>query len=320
MGARLNLTEVPEIFFCVELCNRLGMDVISTSAVVAFILELFEKGMIKKSEIGFEPKFGDFQSISRLISMVGKREGLGEIFGEGIHGAKKHFPDAAPFACEIKGLEMPVRDPRGRYDTWMLGYLINTRGGDHLRIRTPVDDLRDFERSYTHEPLSLSPAELEHVDIPQSVKETVLNTQLKKTYIPAMAKYSEELMVLLNSMGLCIRPPVLRTIGPSLMAEAFNALYDCDVDENSLLTTAEQVITLQHLFNLEQGQTMNEYCFPERFYTEKVDYVGGTREPLDRQRVDGMIREYFRLRGWDDEGVVRPETLERLSIKPWMKR
>jgi aldehyde:ferredoxin oxidoreductase len=320
MGARLNLTEVPEIFFCVELCNRLGMDVISTSAVVAFILELFEKGMIKKSEIGFEPKFGDFHSISRLISMVGTREGLGEIFGEGIHGAKKHFPDAAPFACEIKGLEMPVRDPRGRFDTWMLGYLINTRGGDHLRIRTPVDDLRDFAGSYDYEPLSLSPTELEHVDIPHAVKETVLNTQSKKTYIPAMAKYSEELMVLLNSMGLCIRPPVLRTIGPSLMAEAFNALYDCDVDEHSLLATAEQIITLQHLFNLEQGQTMNEYCFPERFYAEKVDYAGGTREPLDRQKVANMIREYFHLRGWDDEGVVKRDTLERLSIKPWMKR
>jgi len=319
MGARLNLAEVPEIFYCVELCNRFGMDVISTSAVVAFILELFEKGMIKKSEIGFEPKFGDFDSIRRLISMVGKREGLGEVFGEGIQGAKKHFPDAAPFACEIKGLEMPVRDPRGRFDTWMLGYLINTRGGDHLRIRTPVDDLRDFERSYAHEPLSLSPEELERVDIPQSVKETILNTQLKKTHIPAMAKYSEELMVLLNSMGLCIRPPVLRTIGPSLMAEAFNALYDCDVDENSLLTAAERVITLQHLFNQEQGQNFQDYSFPDRFYTEKVDYAGGTREPLDRQKVEGMVREYFRLRGWDDEGVVRPETLERLGIKPWMQ-
>jgi aldehyde:ferredoxin oxidoreductase len=318
MGARLNLTEVPEIFSCVELCNRLGMDVISTSSVVAFILELFEKGMLKESEIGFRPQFGDFASISRLIAMVGKREGIGELFGEGVRGAAKQFKGSEPFACEIKGLEMPVRDPRGRFDTWMLGYLINTRGGDHLRIRTPVDDLRDFERNYDYEPLSLSPAELELVDMPQSVKESILNTQLKKTYIPAMAKYSEELMVLLNSMGLCIRPPVLRTIGPSLMAEVFNALYDCDLDENDLLSIAERVINLQHLFNLEQGMTFNDYCFPERFYKEQVDFVGGKREPLDRGKVENMIREYFHLRGWNDEGHVKAETLERLGIKTWM--
>jgi aldehyde:ferredoxin oxidoreductase len=320
MGARLNLADIPEIFYCVELCNRLGMDVISTSSVLAFILELFEKGMLKKSEVGFEPRFGDFQSISRLISMVGKREGVGELFGEGIREAKQHFAGSESFACETKGLEMPVRDPRGRFDTWMLGYLINTRGGDHLRVRTPVDDLRDFARSYDCEPLSLSPAELELVDMPQSAKDSILDTQLRKTHIPAMAKYSEELMVLLNSMGLCIRPPVLRTIGPSLMAEAFNALYDCDLDENSLLTIADRVINLQHLCNLRQGQTPHEYCFPERFYTEQVDYVGGTREPLDKQKVADMIREYFRLRGWDDEGNVEAETLKRLGIKQWMKK
>jgi aldehyde:ferredoxin oxidoreductase len=318
MGARLNLTEVPEIFHCVELCNRFGMDVISTSAVIAFIIELYEKGMVAQSAIGFEPKFGDFQSISRLISMIGKRQGIGEILGEGIRGLRKHFPDAVPFGCEVKGLEMPVRDPRGRFDTWMLGYLINTRGGDHLRIRTPVDDLRDFPGSYDYEPLSLNSQELERVDMPRSVKENVLNIPLKKTYIPAMAKYSEELMVLFNSMGLCIRPPVLRTIGPSLMAEAFNALYDCNVDENSLLTTAEKVVTLQHLFNQEQGQNFHDYSFPERFYTEKVGYIDGIREPLDRQKVEGMVREYFQLRGWDNEGVVKRETLERLDIKPWV--
>jgi len=316
MGARLNLREVPEIFFCVELCNRLGMDVISTSSVVAFIIELFEKGLIKKSDIGFEPGFGDFQSISRLISMIGRREGIGELFSEGIHGSKQHFKGSESFACEIKGLEMPVRDPRGRFDTWMLGYLINTRGGDHLRIRTPVDDLRDFERSYDEEPLSLSPQELDRVDMPQSVRENVLSVHGRRTNIPKMAKYSEELVVLLNSMGLCIRPPVLRTIGPSLMAEAFNALYDCHVDEDSLLAIAERTINLQHLFNLEKGQTFNEYCFPERFYREKVDYGGGKREPLDREKVANLVKEYFHERGWDDEGNVRKETLERLGIRP----
>ena len=104
------------------------------------------------------------------------------------------------------------------------------------------------------------------------------------------------------------------------MAEAFNALYDCDVDENSLLTVAERVVTLQHLFNQERGQNFHDYCFPERFYTEKVAYIGGTREPLDRQNVEAMIRKYFQLRGWDNEGVVKPETLERLDIKPWMTK
>ncbi len=77
MGARLNLTEVPRFFSVWNSVTALAWDVISTSAVVAFIIELYEKGMIKHSEIGFDPKFGDFQSIGRLISMIGTREGIG---------------------------------------------------------------------------------------------------------------------------------------------------------------------------------------------------------------------------------------------------
>lgn len=319
MGARLGLSEIPEIFSAVELCNRLGMDVISTSSVVAFLMELFEKGMVKESQIGFKPTFGDFLSIRRLITMVGARQGLGELLGEGVAEMAKHFKGSESFACEIKGLEMPVRDPRGRFDTWMLGYLINARGGDHLRIRTPVDDLSDFERNYEYEPLSLHPEELQRVDMPPSAKEATMDMPGKRTFIPAMAKYSEELVVLLNSMGLCIRPPVLRTIGPSLMAEAFQAMFGYHFDEQGLLLMAERVVNLLHLFNQERGQTFGEYCFPERFYSEQVEYIRGKRYPLDRRQVEGTLRTYFSLRGWDEEGNVKKETLKRLNITPWTK-
>lgn len=317
IGAKLGIEDIPEIFACVELCNRLGTDVISMSSVVAYALELFEKGMVKESDIGFAPKFGDFESIYRLMKMIGKKEGIGEILSQGLRAAKAHYMDSGGFACEIKGLEMPVRDPRGRFDTWMLGYLINTRGGDHLRIRTPVDDLRDFKRNYGYEPLSLDHAQLQLVDMPQRIKDHVLGNPPARTHVPGMAKYSEELIVLLNSMGLCIRPPVLRAIGPSLMAEAFNALYGCRMDEDSLLDAAERTVNLEHMFNLEQGLTFREYRFPERFYTEAVDYAGGTRLPLDRGKVERMVRDYFSLRGWDNKGQVSNETLKRLGIEAW---
>jgi len=314
-GAKLDLESIPEIFQCVELCNRLGMDVISASATVAYIIELFEKGFLKEADIGFSPAFGDFKSIYKLISMIGMKEGIGEMFGHGIKYAVEHFKGSESFACEIKGLEMPVRDPRGRFDTWMLGVLINTRGGDHLRIRTPVDDLKDFERSYEYEPLALSPTELELVDMPQALKDSILGRPPSKVAIPAMAKYSEEYMTLLNSFGLCIRPPVLRTIGPSLMSEAFRAVYGYEIDENELLFAAERIVNMAHLFNLDRGLTFQEYRYPERFYKELEGYVKGKRMPLDHIRIEGMLKAYFALRGWDETGRVKEETIKRLGIE-----
>jgi aldehyde:ferredoxin oxidoreductase len=47
--------------------------------------------------------------------------------------------------------------------------------------------------------------------------------------------------------------------------------------------------------------------------------MGGKREPLDKTKIENMVTEYFHLRGWDDEGRVKGETLERLGIKTWMK-
>ena len=317
VGARLGIVEIPEIFVCVELCNRFGMDVISTCSVIGYLIELFEKGMLKQSDIGFKPAFGDFASIHRLITLIGRREGIGKLFGEGVGHVKKDFTGSDAFACEIKHLEMPVRDPRGRFDTWALGYLVNTRGGDHLRIRPPVDDRNDFGRNYDYESFSLTPDQMALVDMPQEIKDDVLGNPPSRIHIPGMTKYAEELLVLLNSFGLCIRPPVLRTVGPSLMAEALNAMYGYEVDEKILMRNAERIVNMEHLFNLDRGLSVQEYRFPERFYTESIDYVGGKRLPLDKGQVDRVVQEYFALRGWDEKAQVKKETIERLGIMPW---
>ena len=314
-GGRLDIVEIPKIFACVELCNRFGMDIISTCSVVGYLIELFEKGMLKESDIGFKPAFGDFRSISRLITLIGRREGIGRLFGEGIRVAKKEFSGSDVFASEVRGLEMAIRDPRGRFDAWVLGFLINARGGDHLRVRTPLDDRSDFERNYGYLPLTQTPEQIASVDMPQQVKDRVLGNPPSRIHIPGMAKYGEELLVLLNSFGLCIRPPVLQTIGPSLMAEAFNAVHGYDLDEASLMTSAERIVNLEHLFNLDRGLSVSEYRFPERFYTESVDYVGGKRLPLDKGQVDRAVQEYFALRGWDEKGNVKEETVRRLGIE-----
>jgi aldehyde:ferredoxin oxidoreductase len=313
-GAKLDIAAIPEIFQCVELCNRMGMDVISTSSVIAYAIELFEKGFLKEDDIGFRPAFGDFKTIYRMIELIGNAKGIGELLGQGIRRMSRNFRGSESFACEVKGVELPVRDPRGRFDSWILGMLINTRGGDHLRIRTPVDDLREFERSYAYEPLSLRLEEIKLLDMPGAAKDLTLGTPPTKVDIPAMAKYSEEYVVLLNSFGLCIRPPVMRTIGPSMLSEAFHAVHGCRVDENELLAIGERAVNMAHLFNLQRGLMLQDYRYPERFYRESVDYLKGKRLPLDNNEVDGALKRYFSLRGWDENGQVREETRKRLGI------
>jgi len=316
-GAKLGISDIAEVLLCGEACNRYGMDVISASSVVAYAIELFEKGMLTEAELGFSPAFGDFTSILRMIEMIGKREGVGEMLGEGVKRASLHFKGSADFAYEIKGLEMPVRDPRGRFDTWVLGFLTNPRGGDHLRLRTPADDMKSAERDYAYEPLALSAAEVDKIDMPQELKDRIFGKPPSHIDMAAMAKYSEEYILLLNSFGLCIRAPVLRTIGPSLMAEGFAALYGHEMDASKLLTVAERLFTMAHLFNLERGMGKEEFRFPERFYKESVKFLGGEKPALDKVRVEKLLQDYFALRGWDDQARVTTETMKRLRVEAW---
>lgn len=316
-GAKLGLADMADIFMAGEVTNRLGMDVISAASVVAYLIDLVEQGFVTEKELGFRPAYGDFSSIRRTLGLIASREGIGDVLGEGLKRAKRRFVGSEEFAPEIKGVEMPVRDPRGRFDSWVLGYLTNPRGGDHLRLRTPTDGLKEAGRDYEYEPLTLGPQEIEKLDIPHNLKKRIFGQPPSRIHIPTMAKYAEELMLLLNSVGMCIREPVLRTIGPSLMAEALRAIYGTVLDENALLATAERLFNLEHLFNLERGMTVEEFRFPERFYRESVKFTGGERPSLDRDEIERLLQRYFNLRGWDARAQVREETLKRLGIEPW---
>lgn len=316
-GGKLGIEDLAQVFMCGEACNRLGMDVISASSVVAYAIELFEKGMLTESDLGFRLAYGDFTSIHRLIEMMGKREGVGELLGEGVRIASAHFSGSSDFAYEIKGLEMPVRDPRGRFDSWILGFITNPRGGDHLRLRTPTDDVKPMERDYLYEPLTLSTSEVEKIDMPVTLKEQIFGVPPSSVFLPSMAKYSEEFILLLNSCGLCIRAPILRGVGPSLMAEAFTAMYGEEMSAEELLMAAERLFTMAHLFNLERGMTIEEFRFPERFYREPVPFAGGERPSLDKAQIENLLQAYLGARGWDARARVKRETVERLGIEPW---
>jgi aldehyde:ferredoxin oxidoreductase len=174
-----------------------------------------------------------------------------------------------------------------------------------------------MDRDYLFEPLTVSPEELAKIDMPQELKDRIFGTPPSRVYMPAMAKYAEEYILLLNSFGLCIRAPILRTVGPSHLAEAFTALYGGQMDAAELLAIAERLFTLAHLFNLERGMRIEEFCFPERFYRDSVKFQGGERPALDRSGVDKLLQEYFALRGWDAQARVTDETMERLRIEAW---
>lgn len=298
-GARLNIQSIPEILKCVELCNRYGLDVISSASSIAFLLESFQNNLIPENEFNFTPAFGNFYSIKKLLHLIAFREGPGELLSAGVKQAASKVRGSEKYALHIKGVGLSCRDPRAKPDVWALGYLTNTRGGDHLRIRSPVEYLYAGNIDYEHEELGVSSHQVKKLDMPTRLKTEIFGSPPSHVHIPRMIKYAEELITIINSTGLCIRPPVLRTLGPDFFARALNAALDTNFTAESLLRTASQVWDLQHNFNLREGEKEEEYCFPSRFYQDYLKREeGGFHPPLSEKRVSEVVKKYFNIRNW----------------------
>jgi aldehyde:ferredoxin oxidoreductase len=297
-GAKLGIKENAEMLKCAELCNLYGMDVISASGVIAFAIEANQNGLLGKSGREVPHAWGDYPGIYRLLDSIGNRKGVGDLLAEGIKRASAKIPGSGHYAMQIKGVEMPVRDPRGKWDVWMLGYLTNTRCGDHLRTRSPVDNLLGGVINPFEEKISVSVELINDLDMPEALKKEIFVDPPSKVDIPRMAKYSEDLITIINSTGLCIRPPVHRALGPGFYARALTALTGHPYTAQEVMKASSNIWDLQHQFNLREGEKIDEYVFPDRFYDEPLPAKSGIKPPLQRDVINAVLKRYFKAREW----------------------
>jgi len=115
LGSNCLIDNLEALCFANELCNRFGLDTISTGGVVAFAMEAYEKGLIDREDTsGIELRWGSVEALIEMIKMIAQKKGLGELLGKGIKKASEEIgKNSLEFAMHIKGLEMPAHDPRG---------------------------------------------------------------------------------------------------------------------------------------------------------------------------------------------------------------
>ncbi len=310
-GATVGL-DTEAIIKASEICQRYGVDMVSAGGVLGFAIELYKKGILTDEDVGFELDFGDDEAAFKLLHQVINREGIGNILAEGTKRAAEQFEQADRYAIHVKGMEIPFIDPRGRWSTWTLGMLTNIRGGDHLRCRNPVENLRynDKDEAYMKERFGFKKPMYDRLDMPEELKSKAIDLENDTVDIPEMSKWAEDLINLYNAVGICIRPPVMEKVGPTIIAEACRAFIGIDINAADLMESSERTWNLIKLFNLREGEAVDASKFPRRFYEEDID---GNR--LDEAKIQAVLEKYYQARGWDRK-TGRPEanTLDRLKL------
>src|SRR5210317_592055 len=114
--------------------NRMGLDSLSSGETIGWAMECVQKGLLTKDDLdGLDFTWGNTQTVEKLLGMIIRREGIGNLFAEGTRSLSRHFgKGTGEYAFHVKGLDMICGDPRG-IKAFGLTYAIASRGGDHLR-------------------------------------------------------------------------------------------------------------------------------------------------------------------------------------------
>jgi aldehyde:ferredoxin oxidoreductase len=301
-GSLLGIGDLGHIAQANMLCAQYVVDTISSGAAIAFAMECFENHIIGPADTdGLELTFGNQTAALRLLEMICRRQGIGDLLAEGVRRAADRLGrGAARFALHVKGQELPMHEPRGKRSL-ALAYATSPTGADHMEA--PHDPL--FESLDAHGTSALSALGLiEPVDR--------LDTG------PAKVKlfyYAQQVWGLYDTLGMC--DFVGEPIGPlrlDRIASAVQAVTGWPVSVFELLKAAERANNMKRVFNIREGLTPADDRLPERLFEPLANgALQGTA--LDRAEFARMLGTYYQMAGWDPvTGFPLPAKLAELDL------
>jgi aldehyde:ferredoxin oxidoreductase len=285
-----------------ELCNELGLDVISTAGTVAFVMECVEHGLLGPADLdGVDLRFGNGEALLEAIPRIAERQGVGELLALGSRAiAERLGGDAPSFAMQVKGLEMAMHEPRGKVGV-ALGYATNEAGADHL--------------VGFHDPIFVNPE-----SVPFKGAMALGITEPADVFSLGEAKVrnwytSERWNSAEKVLGLCFFGPAPRSfIGVDDVVAAVRAATGWAVTVDELLEVGERAVTMARVFNVREGRTRHDDRLPDRLHDP---LEGGTLagRSIDREAFEGAITALYALKGWDPAtGVPTAERLRTLGL------
>ncbi len=290
-GGNLLIDDLAALIAINDRCNRMGLDSISTSGVIAFATEAMERGLISpESSGGLQLQWGEPEPVFDLVAQIARRESLGAHLADGVRAAASRLgPEAGRFAHHVKGLELPYHDPRA-FVGLGLNYATAARGACHLE---GPSHWRGFGWEW--------PGWLEGPhDRFSSDREAAEVTIAFQDY-----------MALFNALGLC-KFMAMSGLDPSRTVTLVNAATGWDWSVGALLRTGERLFNLKRLINLRYGITGRDDRLPERFLAEPRPSGGAAGVLPD---LDAMLPIYYQMRGWDADGRPEGARLEQLGLQ-----
>lgn len=285
MGGAFLCSDLPAITKANDICNRMGIDTISTGAWISFLAECYEKKLIDQKDTGgIAINWGNGKVLVQLTEKIAKLEGIGQYFKEGIVGAAKIIgTETLEAIVHVKNMDYPAHDPRCHLAAG-LNYATGTRGACHER------------------------ADAQGFFYPELGMEGPARTMEE---VPQYVIHQQNMSSLANSLSVCkfiLRVPRLSL---SEIIEILNYTTGWGWTVKDLEIVGERGFVLERLINVRDGITRKDDILPKKMTIPAMTGPRAGRVPLPHNKA---LDEYYRLRGWTDDGIPTESSLKEIGL------
>jgi aldehyde:ferredoxin oxidoreductase len=263
------------------MADELGLDAISLGSVLGFFMEASEKHLIDS-----KVSWGDFVEAKKLTEDITFRRGVGDVLAEGVRiAAAKIGGNSADWAMHVKGLEISAYDCHNA-PAMALAYGTSPIGAHHKDAFVLGWEVQNNREGYGEE---------------KAVK--VIEQQ--------------HIRGIFECLGVCRFPLVNMGLDRDWYPKYLHAATGQKFSWESLELIAERVFNLVRAFWIREHKgkwTPQMDVPPARWFTEPLTEGAFKGAKLDRAKYAVLLQKYYAKRGWDERGVNRKQTLERLGL------
>jgi aldehyde:ferredoxin oxidoreductase len=268
------------------LVDKLGHSGINGPNAMGYAAELYQRGILTKKDIGFELKWGDPNAFDRLARMIATREGIGDVLAEGTYRA----------ALKIAEMKRMKPEELLRYAVVVKGIEVGAHG-----TRSDADFAHDI--SY-----AASVQGGDHTSLADDGYSDMSGSIFADSGVFCSFAYGGVPQELVFDFAKAIT-------GFPITIESWRRV------------TGPRIVTLQKALLLMGGpdvtwKPIEDDDNPPRFYEPLPNgpYAGKT---TDRAKVESKMQTYFQTLGWDERGIPKRETLDKLGlsdVEPFMRK
>ncbi len=278
-----------------DLCNRFGLDALTTAGCIAWAMELHEKGLLSREEAdGLDLSWGNGDTILTLIEKIAHREGFGDFLADGSKAAALRLGRGSEFTMQVKGLDIIMADPRG-LKGFGLGYAVASRGGDHLRSE-PFVELSDDPKKGA-----------EMFGVPEATLRLANRGKGK------LVSYFEDWCAVIDALEVCKNiMQNMEILTFPRAAEVMEAATGLILTSGQIREVGARIVNIERAFNAREGMTRSDDSLPRRFREERLTEGASAGTVFDQEP---LLDEYYSERGWDLEtGLPTRGSLEGLGL------